>query len=417
VANSVRILALSAACLACGESDPGVRRLNVTRTDSGGIAIVDIPRAALAALPVRRVAEIPAFAVGVAEGPDEELFGRVSDALLLPESRLAVVDDQRRRIVLFDSTGAFMSAIGREGRGPGEFVWVRRIAWIGDTLFADDLDRIQAFRLDGTPLDSRRVTGGIELQMGTETHPPGRFTAPRVYWVTEHPYPRDVQEGDGPFGVLQIVARSDTAGGTRMDTLRSAPGFWVWLSPGDRAAAEQEGLRFYAVGNVVPHPLAPTTHVAFFVDRPVTGWSAVPELHVRDEAGIRRRIIRFDTPPAEIWTDDDRASAWAVHFQRRRDRPVMRRAWRVLHPPSEPARFHDLRTHGANDVWVAIAPEDPGSGAALWTRWLHLAADGTPLEWLIAPPAEILDLTPHALVALERDELDVPRVAVYRVLR
>ena len=335
--------ALLLACAACGESAADDAGPAITRRDSAGIAIVEVPPSVLAALPVERVAAEAAFTVGVVEGRDEEMFAE-----------------------------------------------------------------------DGTLLDSRTVSGGIGVQLGLWHHRPGRWTWPHVFQVTENAYPRDVPEGDGPHGILQVMGRYDTLSGMRFDTVASAPGYFVRLGAEERAAATEEGLTHYAISNVAPHPLAPTAHAAFLVDRPVTGWSGSAEVRIHDDEGVTQRIIRFEPSGPLMAPDDARFRTWAVSFHDRGHRPIMRRAWNVLEPPSEPARFHDLRTYGADDIWIAIAPEEVESDARLWTRWLRVSADGTPRGWLIAPPVEILDLTPEALVALERDELDVPRVAVYR---
>jgi 6-bladed beta-propeller len=404
------------ACAACGESRADDAARAITRRDSAGIAIVEIPASVLASLPVERVAAEPAFKVGVVEGRDEEMFGMVTDALLMPDGAVAIADAQQLRVLIFEPDGTFRQAVGGEGSGPGEFRQIYGISLIGDTLFVPDLgnDRIQAFAADGTLLDSRTIAGGIGLQMGLWHHRPGRWTWPYAFQITANDYPRDVPEGDGPHGILQVTGRYDTLSGMRFDTVASAPGYWVRLGAEERAAATEEGLTHYAISNVVPHPLAPTVHAAFLVDRPVTGWSGSDELRIHDDEGVTQRIIRFEPTELAAAAEDARYRAWVVSFHDRGHRPLMRRAWNAPEPPAEPPRFHDLRTHVADDIWVAIAPEEVESDARLWTRWLRFGADGTPRGWLIAPPVEILDLTPEALIALERDELDVPRVAVYR---
>lgn len=47
-------------------------------------------------------------------------FGRVSDAVVLEDDRIAVLDGLARRVYLFEPTGQLSDSLGREGDGPGE---------------------------------------------------------------------------------------------------------------------------------------------------------------------------------------------------------------------------------------------------------------------------------------------------------
>lgn len=58
--------------------------------------------------------------VGSAAGEDPYLFGRISGIARDASGRIFVADLQANEIRAFDSTGAFLFRIGREGEGPGE---------------------------------------------------------------------------------------------------------------------------------------------------------------------------------------------------------------------------------------------------------------------------------------------------------
>lgn len=49
------------------------------------------------------------------------LFGSVTDAVILDDQRIAVLDGLARRVYLFEPDGELSDSLGREGDGPGEF--------------------------------------------------------------------------------------------------------------------------------------------------------------------------------------------------------------------------------------------------------------------------------------------------------
>ena len=63
---------------------------------------------------------------------------RVASVLIGPENELYVADEGAAHIVVFDSVGREVRTIGRDGRGPGEFVDLSSIAWLGDSLVTYD---------------------------------------------------------------------------------------------------------------------------------------------------------------------------------------------------------------------------------------------------------------------------------------
>ena len=98
-------------------------------------------------------------------GEDTQLF-TVTSVAEDPQGRFYVLNSGDRRIVAFDSTGAYLHTIGKEGRGPGEFVAPRTLAAVGsDALYVIDLvqRRISRFRrsdggfLSDLPLSSSPV--------------------------------------------------------------------------------------------------------------------------------------------------------------------------------------------------------------------------------------------------------------------
>lgn len=63
---------------------------------------------------------------------------RIASVLLGPSMELYVADEGASRIVVFDSAGRLERTMGREGSGPGEFVDLSSMAWLGDSLVVYD---------------------------------------------------------------------------------------------------------------------------------------------------------------------------------------------------------------------------------------------------------------------------------------
>ena len=93
--------------------------------------------------------------------PDE--FGTVSSAILGPEDRLYVADQMNQEVRVFDLDGSLVTRFGREGQGPGEFLALYGIGWLGDTLMVLDYGngRIGMTDPDGRWLGERNLVGNL----------------------------------------------------------------------------------------------------------------------------------------------------------------------------------------------------------------------------------------------------------------
>ena len=80
------------------------------------------------------------FAVGAAEGRGGDVFGSVGDVGFDAAENLYVLDRLNARVVVFDSTGRYLRAIGRRGGGPGELGAPQQMAVTraGEVIVSDD---------------------------------------------------------------------------------------------------------------------------------------------------------------------------------------------------------------------------------------------------------------------------------------
>lgn len=118
----------------------------------------------------------------------ESMFvARVTRAYVASDGRILISDQAQQRVLEFDSTGAFVRSIGRDGEGPGEFRGPAAIAeWGDDSLIVTELTnrRISVFRrssgeflwhADG--LGSVSSVGAIGARMVVASLAPDSFTS------------------------------------------------------------------------------------------------------------------------------------------------------------------------------------------------------------------------------------------------
>ncbi len=60
--------------------------------------------------------------IGVEMGDSNLVFGQIVDAQFLPDGNIAVADMQKNKISIFTAEGEFVTAVGRKGSGPGEYL-------------------------------------------------------------------------------------------------------------------------------------------------------------------------------------------------------------------------------------------------------------------------------------------------------
>lgn len=117
--------------------------------------------------------------IGSLDDPDEALT-RVTQVLVGPHGELVVAQPMDGQILVFDAAGELTARIGRRGEGPGEFGSLNHIGLLGDTVYAADngLRRVSFFTLGGQLLET------LPWATRNEIRPPGEpswmATAPQV---------------------------------------------------------------------------------------------------------------------------------------------------------------------------------------------------------------------------------------------
>lgn len=122
----------------------------------------------------RRAARTATVSIGRNEAGASQVeeFGRVQDAVVLPDGRIVVLDSQARAIRVFDAGGKFVQSVGRAGDGPGEFRSpVALDLDVGRRLYAfDALGRVQIYATRDSLRWQRAVNLRTDIRDGCVLH-------------------------------------------------------------------------------------------------------------------------------------------------------------------------------------------------------------------------------------------------------
>lgn len=375
------ILGLVAWACAAGDGRPAV-----TRVDSAGIEIVtyagpDVP------LPW---AFDSLYALGGSED-GEDSFYDVRSGLVGADGagNLFVLDASAKRIVVFDSSGGFVRAMGGPGGGPGEMEWP-----VGLVVAPDG--RAAAYDIGKRGLVWFDSHGGILAQQplpasfngGSLRATDGGLVLPSREWNGDASDPgRDELLRAGPGDTVRLVSKAGPPAKTvmfkscGMGISGVPPVFWPrirWAAAGDRVAV--------ATGAAYEVLLVAGIDSTHLVRRPLEPEPATPEA-ARDEIGDAFRVM---TTGGERACDADEV----------------------------------VEQLGVADRIPVISAIAEGPDGTWWVRRRAAAgvdvyaADGEYLGTLAGSvPYPVAALPGNRMAGIVTDEVDVDRLVVYRVHR
>lgn len=131
---------------------PGNEYPTVVRRDSAGIEIVESIDPVWAAGRGWEIDEDPMLDIGALEAAEEYELYRVVGAVRLSDGRIVVVNSGSHELRFYNGDGEFITAVGREGGGPGEFLGMDRVRRIrNDSLAVGDyrMGRVSIFDAHG----------------------------------------------------------------------------------------------------------------------------------------------------------------------------------------------------------------------------------------------------------------------------
>jgi hypothetical protein len=354
------LLALVVACAACG-------------TD--------------ATAPVDGPARIEAtLALDLPMGDEDSVFvGALRDATRLADGRLAVLDGDRKAVLLLSSDGDLLATAGRAGAGPGEFQWP---AWMGrcqaDSLYVWDRGRstVAIFAPEGSFV--REFRPAVTSPFQPECLPDGRFVALDARAAADLPPGPNRGESSLIQGALVVMSPSG-------DSLTAHP---------DVVLGESKVFGAFAGLAVLP-------------DRIVTGLNSSPGLERYSFAGTP--LGRDSVPMVAVPYDDMRFAAMvdrqtgAVPNGDSTVRAMLREMLMSEGMPTHAPLFHTM--HGAPDGtvwWVTSLPVDSVT-TMLGVR------EGVPVQTLELPAGiEVFEVGADYLLGKRTDGEGFERLVLYR---
>ncbi len=392
-------LTSSLALLVFPACDGDIGRDGVTVRDSAGIAIVENSRAAWEEGEGWRLASEPMASIGRVEGPAEHRLTRVRGAVRLGTGAIVLADFGSNQVRWYDSTGGFLRAVGRKGGGPGEFDAILGLWRLpGDSVVVFDFG------------NARMTVLGPDGELG------------RIYRPEQH---RALARPVGPFADGSFLVRSQWAGveTPKAEGVHRGRVLFLRWTPtgeiGDTLVERPGAVRYH--GRLMDRDLQaspPFTDPTGFAvatadDRWYYGALDRFEIEVYTPGGDLRRLIRRDVPPRPVTAGHE--EEWRRYVREEFSfMPAAVQGWYLNLPFPE-----TLPAHGAilpdaeGNLWVAAysLEEEPA-------RWSVFDADGRFLGTVATPAGGTLtDVGADYVLGVWRDELDVERVRLYRLVK
>lgn len=360
---------------------------------------------------------VPEVSIGMMDGPDEYVFGDPSGLGVMDDGTILVLDYQVPVLRAFASDGTFLHNIGREGDGPGEYGSPDGIGILPDgrIIVRDPPNaRITLFDVSGESLGQWYLAGGFNSGSPQQVDSEGnsyvrtileRGTAPwewKFGMIRYNPDGEIVDTIPAPtwgYDAPKVTASRENSSSSR-DVPFSATDSWAFSPLG------------YMVGG-----LSTDYRIDLFrTDEPVLRiekeWTPVPVLTEEGEER-RRRITESLSRQYGSWS------------------------WNGPSIPDTKPPFKDVLVSEEGDLWVVLSSravpvmtpaeareEEARTGRPVLRFNEPLAfdvfrPDGRYLGPVNAPPEFRIDPVPvirgDTVWAVDRDELDIPRVTRYRI--
>ncbi len=405
-AAQVAVLALMPAILtlatlsAC--SEPSSTSAAVVVRDSSGVTIVEQDLAQLTS--TCTIGAQPTLSIGVEEGEAEYMLAGLFGAVRLSDGRIVLAQRSTHDIRYYDSTGTFLRASGRQGRGPGEFADPFYLHVLpGDTVYAGDYDPWQFLVFD-----------------------------PEGNWVRSVSPVPPFLNSPSPRGVLSdgqlVLGKEDRLGDEDPTTF---PLRYVDVMRFDADGTLRDTLGRFAngrYGKVDPDPRLPFIFPLFesFLqfeardERVVIGHASATELRIHrvDTAFTLERILRWNDGPRDITSEDIAAEREAFAARYPDLAPPMYAM--LVEPMVSEARpvaeqfpaFGQLRIGTDNRLWIREYPR-PRADTTTY-RWLAFQPDGTFACRLTTPRYnQFYEFGADYVLVRDPDSLGVERVRLF----
>lgn len=363
--RTVVSLALIAAACTGVDDDPAARGIVTSVDSSGTFPVVD--NAGQPPLwTVDLTGVVGTAATGEEPAPDE--FGRVSSVTTGPGDTVWVADQQTSRIKAFGPDGTLALEVGREGQGPGEYLSIYSIAWVGPRLLVLDLGNGRIAELSGAG-DWLRTRGAP----GSVSGPPSRL---RLYPVSPTIAVQwSLEIVDGEARRVWLEQGPDGPG-------RSWPQLTLDLPQPTTVVCRRAdgGISFFTIpfsGQLLNGPARE--------GQSYLAWSASYQFALVDPKGDTLMLVKREWPTLPL-SDEQWEEETAEFTAFREDWPGAECEPRSMPRPQVRAALRNLLVDTENRVWVEASVE----GGTVWEVFtsdgrLIGAVDGFDYDASVAP--------------------------------
>jgi len=380
---------------ALGCAGDTVKFESVSVRDSAGIVIVENASPVWAEDERWRLSDEPLLSIGVLEGPEEYTLYNVNTALRLDNGVIVVGNGGTHQLRFYDSTGAFVRAVGRKGEGPGEFNFIGPMWRLGsDSLIVVDGGRMR-LAVFSTQGEFGRTFQLHQVPGISMSFPQGPLADRSLLAVGSVIGPGEPKEGLSREAVLYCRYDLD---GVFIDTLVSRPGYetyiatvagrTAWLSP--------------------PYPRSPASAVSggdwYY------GSSDTWEIEVYSATGVLKRLIRLATPNYPVTAESIENYRRSSRESDSRVPEAMRRVRADIPFPETFPAYRRFLVDDERNLWVAEYRRSP--------RWAVFDPEGR-LVGNVGTPQNgyVTHIGSDFVLGVWRDEMDVEQVRVYRLIK
>ncbi|GAA5521053.1 6-bladed beta-propeller [Aliifodinibius salicampi] len=350
----------------------------------------------------------------------EESFGSTDDTLVLvggSSRNLARVDDngrvfipdrQQNTIHVFAPDGRYVTHIGREGKGPGEFLIIGSISISQDQLYVSDdkLRKINVFSLDSL-IFTHSISLNREPQEDSQNERLSTVIPTTSFLVTN--------DGNLLLEAMSIFP-DEVEAGSGSETQKKEQGIYNWMNENGEIISDvilslksQRGIteNFRGLSLEISLPVYERPLIAVSREgRIYAAQSGEFLVKAYDENGNYEQSFYYPYENSPLDRDD-----LVQRYDHGSNSPGLQAARTRDLPETWPA-LHSMLVDDENRLWISTIVDDQ----EVYQWWVLDAADGQLLARFRWPRnQDIQQIKDGKLYAKERDEDGVARIARYNI--
>lgn len=392
----------------CDDSTASSHEVPAERcSERDGLSVAEVLVTSSRLASTRIVHSDRARVIGTAVGDSIVQFGRITDVATGPGGRLYVADALAHEVLALDDQGRVEGRIGGQGDGPGEFRgWLFLDVDSSGALRVYDavLGRVSLFDPIGNVLDTFEPERGPDHGQMPEY---GFDSDGHVYELGYRPFLVSLVAAQGGRSGVTVRGENEIQRWDR-DTRR-----WVQLITvaSTEVYVSNSGLRDAPFGRRPLWSVRPSGGV-WYTD------SGAYVLHRIDAAGVEecKVVVEWPRRPVTNEVRERYRSATDVDVEDPERIVRIRSSRRDTPLPDDLPAIRRIEVSDDGRIWVLPESGEYGSEEPDAVLWHVFADDGSP-EFRVSLPSRLVpyDLSVAGVWGVERDSLDVQRLAFYRL--